>query len=161
VSDLTLRPDRGRRLSILHLVADILRDEGYAVELARNGREALDVIARREEPALIVLDMRMGVIDGWEFARMLRAQQLGPPILVMTAARSARQWAEDIDAVGYLASPSTSTTSSTRSLASRLPPDAAASDSRSHFALRYSVALLTAVRRAITVRGAAATARLI
>jgi CheY-like chemotaxis protein len=41
--------------------------EGYRIETARNGREALDKLARIEPPALILLDLKMPVMDGWEF----------------------------------------------------------------------------------------------
>ena len=147
--------------SILYLVADILRDEGYAVELARNGREALDVIARRDVPALVVLDMRMPVVDGWEFASRLRAQQLNPPILVMTAARNAREWAAEIEAVGYLAKPF-DLDDFLREV-NRLappPPDKAGSDGRSLFAVGLPASLLTAaIRRALAAGSASRTAR--
>jgi two-component system, chemotaxis family, chemotaxis protein CheY len=145
--------------SILYLVADILRDEGYAVELARNGGEALDVIGRRDEPALVILDMRMPVVDGWEFAAMLRARQLTPPILVMTAASNAREWAAEIEAVGYLAKPF-DLDDFLREV-SRLapPPHTTGSDGRSLFALGPSVSLLAAVRRALGAGGASRAVR--
>lgn len=135
--------------SILYLVADILRDEGYAIELARNGREALDVIAQRDEPALIILDMRMPVIDGWEFASMLRAQQIDPPILVMTAARNAREWAEEIHAVGYLAKPF-DLDDFLREVHRLAPPaPGTGSDGRSLLALGPSASILATIRRAL------------
>ena len=40
---------------------------GYGVETARNGREALDKLAGIAPPALILLDLKMPVMDGWEF----------------------------------------------------------------------------------------------
>ncbi len=90
--------------SIRELVGDILRDEGYTTKLARNGSEALN-IARNRAPALVVLDMRMPVVDGWEFASRLRVEVGQVPVLVMTAAATARQWAEQVAADGYLAKP--------------------------------------------------------
>src|SRR3712207_9185350 len=59
----------------------------------------------RERPAVVVLDMRMPVLDGWGFARALQARQIRLPILVMTAAQNARRWAEEIGADAYLAKP--------------------------------------------------------
>jgi len=44
-----------------------LKLEGYGIETARNGREALDKLAGIEPPALILLDLKMPVMDGWEF----------------------------------------------------------------------------------------------
>jgi CheY-like chemotaxis protein len=135
-------------LSILYLVADILREEGYTVEVARDGREALDVIARRDVPGLVILDMRMPVIDGWAFASTLRAQQIDAPILVMTAARNARQWAEEVGAAGYLAKPF-DLEDFLREV-SRLapPPDTGSTEDRSLFALPSGL-LGGAVRRAL------------
>ncbi len=85
-------------------VSEILQFEGYSVATAANGAEALEAIERLK-PSLILLDMRMPVLDGWGFARELRARGVRLPILVMTAARSASRWAEEIGAQGYLAKP--------------------------------------------------------
>jgi|FLYN01.1.fsa_nt_gi DNA-binding response OmpR family regulator len=90
--------------SILSTVADVLDFEGYAVEQATNGAEALEIM-ERIRPALVLLDMRMPVLDGWEFARIARERGLDAPILVMTAARDARRWAQEIGADGYVAKP--------------------------------------------------------
>jgi DNA-binding response OmpR family regulator len=89
---------------ILATVADILELEGYEVERARNGAEALGVLSRIR-PRLVILDMRMPVMDGWEFARIARERGIEAPILVMTAAQDARRWAEEIGAQGYVAKP--------------------------------------------------------
>ncbi len=55
---------------------------------------------------LILLDMRMPVMDGWELAREYRARP-GPcaPVIVVTAARDAAERAAEIDADGYLSKP--------------------------------------------------------
>lgn len=85
-------------------ISDILTTEGYPVETAADGAEALAVV-ERSRPALVLLDMRMPVLDGWGFARGLRERGLRLPILVMTATQNARRWAEEIGADGYLAKP--------------------------------------------------------
>jgi len=90
--------------AILSTVSDILSFEGYRVERATNGEEALQLIAR-SLPALVLLDMRMPVVDGWAFARILKEHGLSVPILVMTAAQDARRWAQEIGAQGYIAKP--------------------------------------------------------
>jgi two-component system, response regulator, stage 0 sporulation protein F len=89
---------------ILQTVVDILADEGYAVVSASNGAEALDMLAR-VSPAVIVLDMRMPVMDGWQFVQALPPSQRATPIIVMTAAQDARQWAREVGAAGYVAKP--------------------------------------------------------
>jgi DNA-binding response OmpR family regulator len=47
----------------------------------------------------------MPVMDGWSFARELRAIGCHPPIVVMTAAQDARRWAREIGARDFLAKP--------------------------------------------------------
>ncbi len=89
---------------IREVVREILEGEGYLVTTAANGAEALRVL-EQQRPALVLLDMRMPVLNGWDFAAALRARGARPPILVMTAAQSARRWAEEIGAQGYIAKP--------------------------------------------------------
>jgi CheY-like chemotaxis protein len=90
--------------AILSTVADILEFEGYEVEVAANGAEGLRVL-ERVQPKLVLLDMRMPVLDGWDFARALRERGIILPILVMTAAQDARRWAQEIGAAGYVSKP--------------------------------------------------------
>jgi CheY-like chemotaxis protein len=90
--------------SIMSTVTDILEFEGYRVERAANGAEGLAIL-ERTQPALILLDMRMPVLNGWEFARILKEQGINVPVVVMTAARDARRWAQEIGAQGYLEKP--------------------------------------------------------
>jgi two-component system chemotaxis response regulator CheY len=90
--------------SIRSTVSEILNLEGYPVETAADGAEALRAV-ERSRPALVVLDMRMPVLDGWGFAQELKARGIRLPILVMTAAQNARHWAQEIGADGYVAKP--------------------------------------------------------
>jgi CheY-like chemotaxis protein len=83
-------------------VSQILTAEGHEVQTAENGAEALALV---DGESLVLLDMRMPVVDGWEFARRFRAAGKRSPIVVMTAAENARRWAEEIGADGYLAKP--------------------------------------------------------
>ncbi|HEU5325212.1 MAG TPA: response regulator [Candidatus Limnocylindria bacterium] len=85
-------------------VSAMLEIEGYRVTEATNGADALAVV-QREEPDLILLDMRMPVLDGWGFADELRRRGVRIPIVVMTAARDAATWAAEIAASDYLAKP--------------------------------------------------------
>jgi CheY-like chemotaxis protein len=85
-------------------VAEMLELEGYAVDEAVNGADALDAVERRR-PDVILLDMRMPVLDGWGFATELRQRGKQIPIVVMTAARDASRWAEEIAATAALAKP--------------------------------------------------------
>lgn len=90
--------------AILAAVSDILTFEGYSVELAKNGAEGLHLLEHLH-PRLVLLDMRMPVLDGWEFMRTLRQQGRKLPVVVMTAAQDAQRWAQEIEADGYIAKP--------------------------------------------------------
>src|ERR1700739_2929603 len=56
-------------------LADILKLRNYQVVAVANGRDALDWLALGENPCLIILDLMLPVISGWEF----RNQQLADP----------------------------------------------------------------------------------
>jgi two-component system alkaline phosphatase synthesis response regulator PhoP len=61
-----------------------LRTEGYRVELAYDGREALEKVAALR-PALVVLDLMMPEVDGWEVCRRLRDSGGRTPVIMLTA----------------------------------------------------------------------------
>ena len=90
--------------AILATVSEILDFEGYPVETATNGQEALRSLERRR-PSVVLLDMRMPVLDGWGFARALKERGISLPVIVMTAAQDARKWAEEIGAAGHVSKP--------------------------------------------------------
>ena len=68
---------------LVSLVESYLKQEGYRVVTAHNGREALPV-ANREKPDLIILDLMMPEMDGYEFMRQHRADH-NTPIILLTA----------------------------------------------------------------------------
>ncbi len=86
------------------LVHMILEEEGYAVVAAGDGREAL-LQVQHQQPALILLDLNMPVMSGWELHAELRSRQIGVPVVYMTAAQRARTEAEQHGAQGFLAKP--------------------------------------------------------
>jgi two-component system response regulator MprA len=59
--------------------------EGYSVELASDGEEALRRLALRSPPDAVVLDILMPGVDGLEVCRHVRGQGIGVPILMLTA----------------------------------------------------------------------------
>lgn len=86
-------------------IETILTTYGYQAEVAHDGRQALAAVAARM-PALIILDMLMPNMDGWEFARELDARYgRAAPIVVASAGDNARQRAAEISAVGVLPKP--------------------------------------------------------
>lgn len=91
--------------SIRQVIAYALGDEGYQVDEASDGEAALESVGRRH-PDLILLDMKMPGVDGWEFARLYRERyERLAPIIVLTAARDAAQRAADVNAVSYVPKP--------------------------------------------------------
>ena len=90
---------------IRDVVADALELDGYVVVRATNGREGLDAAAEHR-PAVVLLDMNMPVLDGWGFMREYRFHAgHGAPVVVMTAAASARKRCEEVGGDAYLAKP--------------------------------------------------------
>jgi diguanylate cyclase (GGDEF)-like protein len=69
---------------VLAMVTDILEAEGYRVRQAENGREALERVAQAR-PDLVVLDVMMPELDGYEVCQILREDPEYLPILMITA----------------------------------------------------------------------------
>jgi DNA-binding response OmpR family regulator len=69
--------------NIIELAKMYLQNEGYVVESARDGREALTKI-KSLQPALVVLDLMLPEVDGWEVCRQVRADS-DVPIIMLTA----------------------------------------------------------------------------
>ena len=91
--------------TILASLSDFLRDEGAVLTTAANGRDALAMLRTAEPPDLILLDLMMPVMDGWEFRIAQRADRAlaGIPIIALSADASAK--ARAIAADGYLRKP--------------------------------------------------------
>jgi len=66
------------------MLAVALRHHGFEVTMAANGRDALDAVAR-ERPDMILLDVMMPDLDGFEVCRRLRAEGDLTPVLFLTA----------------------------------------------------------------------------
>jgi two-component system response regulator (stage 0 sporulation protein F) len=86
------------------LLAEMLDSEGYLVETARDGAEALESV-RRGPPAAILLDLMMPVMTGWQFVDCCAADALceGVPIVVMSAVHDLRSAAEQLHLKGIKA----------------------------------------------------------
>ncbi len=70
-------------LSLRETLAYNLKKEGYAVEAVGDGRAAVEA-ARRGKPDLLILDVMLPELDGFEVARTLR-KEMTTPILMLTA----------------------------------------------------------------------------
>lgn len=86
----------------LQLMHDFLTDEGYAVELHSSGDEVLERVAA-VRPCLIVLDLVLGVVDGWVVLTQLRADDQArhiPVILCTAASERARRFEDSLATAG-------------------------------------------------------------
>lgn len=72
---------------IRNMLTELLNLEGYMVQTAENGDDALRSI-ERDRPSLLLLDMRMPVVDGWEVVRRLHLGGSTLPIVILTAEQS-------------------------------------------------------------------------
>jgi two-component system, chemotaxis family, chemotaxis protein CheY len=72
------------------VVMQTLQRKSFAVAAARDGQEALDLLARENDVSLILLDLMMPRMSGWEFRRrqLADARIAGIPVVVMTATAS-------------------------------------------------------------------------
>jgi CheY-like chemotaxis protein len=87
--------------AIRGLVTDLLRDDGYEVDEATNGIEALRAVGEGC-PDLIVLDLMMPIMNGWQFVEEChRAAKCGDvPIVVTSASHDLPRTAERLQSLG-------------------------------------------------------------
>ncbi len=85
-------------------VATVLAMEGYRVLQAADGAEVLEIIAV-EAPDLLLLDLSMPRIDGWEVMELLRPQLPRFPVIIMSASLHAPSISVELGADGCLVKP--------------------------------------------------------
>ena len=87
------------------MLEHFLELEGYHVETAINGRQALDRLSNGLQASVIVLDLMMPVMDGMQFRReqVRRAELASIPVIVVSAAGPERL--QRIEADAHLAKP--------------------------------------------------------
>jgi DNA-binding response OmpR family regulator len=89
------------------MMAQLLTLEGFETATAANGREALEYLHEHEagRPDIILLDLMMPVMDGWEFRRRQQADPtLAPvPVIILSALDYAR--ASNLEATAFLKKP--------------------------------------------------------
>jgi CheY-like chemotaxis protein len=81
-------------------LAQILRDEGYQIETAATGLEALDKLRWGLRPMVILLDMQMRVMTGWDFRKEQQRELAlaAIPVVAMTAGHWKKQDLSDFAA---------------------------------------------------------------
>ena len=92
--------------AIREALAMVLEDEGYSVETAGNGRDALQYLQSGRRPCLIVLDLKMPVMTGQEFrAEQQRDARLATIPVAIISAHIVRGMKPDVDADAFLPKP--------------------------------------------------------
>ncbi len=94
--------------SIRNMVVDVLEDEGFEATSVPNGAEALRYLQHTDDlPSLILLDLNMPVMTGWEFrlAQLNDARIAGIPVVAFSAGATVQRQAQNINAAGYLPKP--------------------------------------------------------
>ncbi len=87
------------------MIGRFLELEGFAVETAANGRQALDRLDAGTRACVILLDLMMPVMDGWEFRRRQASHAAFGKIPVIVFSAAGRERMRQIDANDYLAKP--------------------------------------------------------
>lgn len=91
--------------TVRQLICEVLVSEGFEVDAAADGRQALDRVAERR-PALLVLDLTLPLMSGPDLIAALRRQDgPPPPILVISGAGDAPRKARELGAFAYLQKP--------------------------------------------------------
>jgi CheY-like chemotaxis protein len=92
--------------AIRETLRELLEEEGYKVVEASNGAEALSRL-RARTPRLILLDLMMPVMDGWEFRHELEEDPrlASIPVIVISADHALEEKVDSMHVEGYLAKP--------------------------------------------------------
>ena len=92
---------------LLGSLAAFLEAEGYQVEVARHGLEALGRLRGGFAPAVILLDLMMPIMTGWEFRHAQRQDRdlSGIPVIVISGMEDSPRHAAWLEADGYVQKP--------------------------------------------------------
>lgn len=107
-------PTESRRILVVDdeeilrtMIRDVLKLEGFAVETAASGEEALEVLGEAADFALVITDNNMPGLQGLDVLARLREAAPGLPVIIMTAYGSidVSMRAHELGASGYLLKP--------------------------------------------------------
>jgi CheY-like chemotaxis protein len=111
---MAVSPHKGKAVLVVEddfetreMMALALEKEGYSVSTVANGQEALDHLRKSPLPCLILLDLMMPVMDGWEF-REKQAQSPALaliPVVIISGAGNIREKAQTLGVADYLEKP--------------------------------------------------------
>jgi CheY-like chemotaxis protein len=100
---IVVEDDEGIRESI----RDVLETEGYLVSAFKNGKEALEGLQGQTSPCLILLDLMMPIMDGWQFMearKHLPDTYTAIPVFIVSAIADTQK-VKATGATGYLKKP--------------------------------------------------------
>ena len=88
-------------------IADILQLRGYQVTAAANGLEALELLRKGLRPCVILLDLMMPILNGWEFCAEQRKDEAlaALPVVVISGGGSTNSLGADLGVTEFLRKP--------------------------------------------------------
>jgi CheY-like chemotaxis protein len=88
-------------------IRGVLEHEGFEVETAQNGRDALDLLVSGPQFDVVITDVRMPEMDGLELLRQVRKLRKNLPVIVLTGYASEKDGLEALDegAFDYISKP--------------------------------------------------------
>lgn len=91
---------------IRETLAELLQEEGYAVTSAAHGAEALSALRTDPRPGLILLDLMMPIMDGWQFrAEQKKDPELASIPVVVISATGRDEFVSSLGAAQFLKKP--------------------------------------------------------
>ncbi len=107
----TTPDDEGRLILVVEddvplarLMEALLESAGYRVHVAADGQSGLDAVWS-ERPALVLLDLTIPRLDGWEVLSRLQETGGAPPVILLTGHQAAAQRAESAGAAAGMLKP--------------------------------------------------------
>ncbi len=94
--------------SIRDMLTQLLEDEGYTVVCANDGQEALSYLRQTEQPPrLILLDLMMPRMNGWQFREVQRQDPLlsNIPVVILSAGTDLQKQATLMEVSQYIGKP--------------------------------------------------------
>lgn len=90
---------------ICELLREALTDEGFAVATVPHGAAALELV-KHHQPAVIIVDLRMPIMDGWAFVEQYRrVAKPAASILLLSALKDVEESARRLGADGFIRKP--------------------------------------------------------
>lgn len=91
-------------LPLARLMEALLQSAGYRVRTAGDGESGLDAV-HAEQPALVLLDLTIPKLDGWEVLSRLKETDGAPPVVLFTGHRAASERAQSAGAAAAILKP--------------------------------------------------------